>query len=170
MKPHKWAKEIKDLIKRLDYVDGKLYWKHPPKNRLNLLGKEAGSVDSHGYRQIKMGVYGKTTNIFVHHIIWVMFNDDMPEQIDHIDRNRLNNNIENLRAANNTSNQHNASIRKDNKFGCAGIVYRKNLNKFCARINSNKVTYELGYFDYLNDAINAYKTAKEKYHGKTQMA
>lgn len=165
MKPHKWAKEIKNLIERLDYVDGKLFWKIPPKNHPSLLGKEAGSIDSHGYRQIHHS--GK--NIFTHHIVWLMFNDDMPEQIDHIDRNRLNNRIENLRPATNMTNQHNAGIRKDNTSGYTGITFKKETEQWNVRIQTNGKRYNIGTYDDLAGAIDAHNMAKGKYRAETQM-
>lgn len=165
MKQHKWHKEIKALIERLDYVDGKLFWKIPPKNHPSLLGKEAGSIDSHGYKQIHHA--GK--NIFTHHIVWLMFNNDMPEQIDHIDRNRFNNNIENLRPATNTTNQHNTGIRKDNTSGHTGITFKKETNKWNVRIQTNGKRQNIGTYNNLTEAINAYKIAKGKYRAETQM-
>lgn len=92
-----------------------------------------------------------------------MFNDSYPEQLDHIDRNRQNNKIENLRAATNTTNQHNASTRKDNTSGCTG-VHKKN-GKWQARIASFGKRIHLGVFELKQDAINAYKKAKEIHHG-----
>lgn len=87
------------------YENGMLFYKKNPP-RTNLVNKRAGTKSSGNYRQIKIG----KKRFFEHRLIWVLLNGTIPDDlvIDHIDRNRSNNKIENLRAisqANNTLNQ-----------------------------------------------------------------
>ena len=160
-KPHKWAKEIKNILR---YEDGKLYWAKQVSNRIKVKD-EAGSIDSHGYIQIKID--GKPR--LAHQIVWLMFNDKLPEQIDHINRIRTDNRIENLRPATNMSNQHNAGIRKDNTSGHTGITFKKETEQWNVRIQTDGKRYNIGTYDDLAEAIEAHNIAKGKYRAETQM-
>lgn len=161
MKQHKWHKEIKDILR---YENGKLYWIKRKSNRVKI-GDEAGSIDSHGYTQLKID--GKSR--LAHQIIWLMFNDKLPEQLDHINRIRTDNRIENLRPATNMTNQHNAGIRKDNTSGYTGITFKKSTGQWNVRIQTAGERYNIGTYDDLTNAIDAHNIAKGKYRAETQM-
>jgi len=77
--------------------------------------------------------------------------------IDHIDHNRLNNSVENLRITNNSGNQQNNKNTK-------GYTFIKRINKYRAQIMVNGENIHLGYFDNEEDAHNAYLDAKNIYH------
>lgn len=156
------CKIIKRNAERFAYdaTTGKLSWRdnYGPRARK---GNPAGSVDSSGYLQVKLN--GKC--ILVHRIIWYILHKEFPEQIDHKDRNRLNNREDNLRAANNTINQQNASKRKDNTSGQTGVTFRR--GKWIVRIQANKVRVEVGRFSSYETAVAAYLAAKENQHIST---
>ena len=77
--------------------------------------------------------------------------------IDHIDGDKLNNSVENLRITNGNGNQHN---RKNTK----GYTFRKRINKYEASIEVNRKTIYLGYFDTKEEAHNAYLKSKKIHH------
>jgi len=77
--------------------------------------------------------------------------------IDHIDGNKLNNSVENLRITNNSGNQRN---RKNTK----GYYFDKKKNKYRAQIRVNGKTKHLGYFDTKEEAHNAYLKGKKIHH------
>ena len=79
-------------------------------------------VHSKGYRTCSIG----RERPFVHRLVWmVLFGDLMSgEQIDHINGDRADNRPENLRKADNSTNQMNARVRSDNLLGVKG-VYRR---------------------------------------------
>ena len=81
---------LNDIIR---YEDGKLYWKKRKKGVT--LNKQIGYIDKTGYRSVRID--GKLWK--EHKIIWIMFNGEIPDgfQIDHINRQRDDNRIENLR-------------------------------------------------------------------------
>jgi hypothetical protein len=99
-----------DYNEIFEYRDGKLFWKIRPANCIQI-GDEASanSIDTDGYKVL--GFKGKTLK--QHRIIWEMHNGKIPEgmQIDHIDRNRPNNLIENLRLATPSENRRNNDAR-----------------------------------------------------------
>lgn len=89
------------LNKLFDYQDGKLFWKFKNGPR-SIIGKEAGSIDSYGYRQISVdGV-----KHLAHKLVWLWHGFDLEEgkEFDHISRNRLDNRVENLRLLTHTEN------------------------------------------------------------------
>ena len=160
MKPRKHCELIKANIHRLKYDDSAmgLIWVHPRK--FSLVGVRAGSIDSSGHIQIKI----KGTLVFAHQIVWLMFNDDLPDQIDHINRIKTDNRITNLRAANSLINAQNAGMRLDNTSGYPGVTWKN--GKWHSRISCNRKRIHLGCFPNKEDAITAYRTAKETYHAK----
>ena len=138
---------------------GNLYWSDNFSPRARK-GQIVGSFDSDGYRRTTIN--GK--NVSNHRIIWLLHNSTSPEQIDHIDRDVKNNKISNLRASDNTKNQQNASTRVDKKSGQVGVTYKK--DKWIARISASNIRYNLGTYSTFDEAVLAYKQAKDKLHVK----
>jgi hypothetical protein len=88
------------------YSNGELLWK---KNvRSDLIGKPAGCVKAKGYRYV--GLNNK--HYRVHRLIFLMFRGYMPECIDHINDDRLDNRIENLAETTNSKNLLKIPIRR----------------------------------------------------------
>jgi len=148
----------KELVSQIyEYKDGALYWKNCSKKNKN--GKLAGNINSNGYCRVWVNkkLYDS------HRIIFLMFHGYIPENVDHIDGNPLNNKIENLRAATYRQNAQNRKVRKDNELGIKGI--KKNGNKFMVRvqIKTNKRKC-FGSFDNLELAELVAIEARDKYH------
>ena len=113
-------KEIpsQELLKSLfDYSNGRLIWK------VSGRGKKAGSVagfhHTGGYRRISI----ESSYYAEHRVIYSWHHGPCPEEVDHIDRVRDNNKIENLRASNRSSNTHNTGFKPNCKSGCRGVHY-----------------------------------------------
>ena len=88
---------------------------------------------------------------------WDIHDISNDNEIDHIDNNKSNNNIENLRVVNSSENaQNRASVK--------GYSWNKNKNKYEASIEVNKKRHYLGGYDTAEEAREAYLNAKEKYH------
>ncbi len=130
-----------DILKEyFDYVEGNLVWRLN-KGRIKK-GTVAGSPDSKGYIAVKFNqkLYR------LHRLIWMWHGKDLPEQLDHIDRNPKNNRIENLRSATPLTNQWNTS-KSD-----GGVSWHKASNKWRARIKMNKKEVYLGVYADYNEA------------------
>jgi hypothetical protein len=97
-----------------------LRWKKKTCKKINV-GEEAGSLKKEGYYNIMFN--GK--KYLNHRIIYFLIHSYCPECLDHIDNNRQNNNISNIREASRSQNNQNAQIRKDNTTGIKGLYTYK---------------------------------------------
>ncbi|WBK39668.1 hypothetical protein [Xanthomonas phage L522] len=108
-----------DQLLAYDPATGELRWKVARGRHGNACkaGSVAGSVNSRGY--IQVGVHGRLYQ--AHRLAWLLHHGAWPsQQIDHIDRDRTNNRIDNLRECSNSENQQNVGKRSDNKSGVQG--------------------------------------------------
>ena len=90
--------------------------------------------------------------------------DDMV--IDHINHDPLDNRKSNLRACTYQQNMMNHSLRANNSSGTTGVCWYKRTNKWKAEIKINNRTIHLGYYEDMNDAIQARKQAEIDYFGE----
>lgn len=109
-----------DEVRRLfdyDWVTGKLIWKVKPSKNIHKGSVVNGGVKC-GYSKVGInGVRYKT-----HRIVWIWHNGyDSEHFIDHIDKDKLNNSIENLREVNKQCNMRNSSVRLTTKTGIKGV-------------------------------------------------
>ena len=134
---------------------GVLYWVNKPcKNKPE--GIVAGSVNKNGYRYVSC--LGKKYK--VSHIVWEMHNPtdklNKGDQIDHINHNRADDRIENLRKTNNKGNSRNRALLTNNKSGYTGVYWRATIRVDGEHIN-------LGFFCALEEAVAVRKAAEAAY-------
>jgi hypothetical protein len=149
------------LVKeRFDYKDGELFWRNDvSKNRV------AGSFA--GYYHKKLNNYCVSfgrKNFLGHRIIFLWHKGYLPPIIDHKDRNKRNNRIENLREASNSQNSKNTTSRKNSSSKYLGVSFRKAYNKWCAMITIGGKNTFLGNFSTEQDAALAYNKSAEINH------
>lgn len=132
------------------------------KQRPSKIGSIAGTIRSDGYRSICF--FEK--QYFAHRLAWLYMMGIFPaEDIDHIDNNRLNNKWNNLRACNQSQNNQNYKKAKvDNSTQFLGVSYRKESNKYRARIMINGKSISIGDYDTAKKAHEAYLIQKRKLH------
>ena len=106
------------------------------------------------------------TTIQMHRVIWSMAGRPLPRQLDHKDRNGLNNQLGNLRAATPLQNMFNRGPSRRNKCGYKGVCWRPNRHGFEARIMTKDKRKSLGVFGTAKDAAKAYDRAAKKYQGE----
>ena len=109
-----------------------------------------------GYLKVVLTNNGKRHNKNIHKLVADAFllNPENKKCIDHIDNNRQNNNLINLRFATTTQNAQNAKISSKNTSGTKGVYWNKNRNKWRAQIMINGKNINLGSFLKKDDAIN----------------
>lgn len=121
-------------------------------------GTEAGvATDTHGYKAIT--VFNK--RYLVHRLIWAIHYGVWPSgQIDHINGDRSDNRIENLRDVSQSQNQKNAKRRSDNKSGVPGVSWHARYAKWQAAISNDGKRKCLGYFKNLDEAVQIRRAAE----------
>lgn len=164
---------IDELHRKLSYdpISGHFTWKEG-EARNNLAGKRAGTVkkgkNKNGYREIHIA----ERIISEHKLAWYFVYGEWPDQeIDHINHDRSDNRISNLRLVDRSTQNRSACRRKDNTSGITGVYWCKRTGKWLAAINYEKKNYTLGRFDNIEDAAKARQEAQEKFkfsptHGK----
>lgn len=128
-------------------------------------GKNAGkqAFTANGSRGYKVGaVFG--TMYLAHRVIWAIFYGHWPkDQIDHINGDRTDNRIENLRDVSLAENRKNMKIPSHNSSGIIGVHWHRAASKWTAQIKVDGCTKHLGLFEGINEAIAARKAAEVKY-------
>ena len=126
-----------------DYVNGILYWKS---------GKIAGNLHHSGYKRVGY----KRKEYLMHRVVYEMFYGPIPKgmEIDHINRIRDDNRIENLRLATSQQNSFNTSSK--------GYSWGKHANKWIAQIRIEGKKKHLGCFNTKEEAKKAYEDAKKQ--------
>lgn len=135
---------------------GLLSWK--------ISGNRITCVNSEGYVSAKVA----QRQYKAHRIIWDMHNPDdvlsCGEQIDHINHNRSDNRLCNLRKVTVSENHRNTSRAGNNKSGVTGVYWFKRTGKWKVQIKVSGVQIHIGYFDNLDEA-KAARLAAERLYG-----
>lgn len=142
-----------------DATTGILRWKVSTGNRVKA-GEECGSIDSKGRRRVLFR--GKT--YAVHQLVFAMHHGRWSiAQVDHIDGDKLNNRIENLREATNAQNARNRLYK--NRTKPRGVSMHKRDRRYHARIMVDGRSMFLGSFDNAERAAHEYNKAAVALHG-----
>ena len=140
---------LKQLVEAHD--DGTFSWKVGAQNRV--FGTPAfATKDNQGYlKGMCEGVV-----LLAHRVRWVFSYDYWPDKwVDHIDGNKLNNRIENLRLVDGALSNHNRRFK--NSSGYIGVSKSKvdRKGRYIAQIQKDKIHYHLGYYNDPKDAAMA---------------
>lgn len=130
-------------------------------NKYLKAGDILGTINSEGYLLVKV----KGNNFAVHRIIFKMIYGYEPSCIDHINQNKIDNRIENLREATISENQRNTKLRVTNSTGVKGVTYDKKSKKYRARCSFNNKQISLGYFKDITCAKKAVQNFRSTHHG-----
>lgn len=122
----------------------------PKRTQLKIGDVARGLCKSTGYIQIKLN--GK--RYLAHRLAWLyMFGNFPSNDIDHINHNRSDNRIVNLRCVTRQENMQNRTMQNNNVSGFTGVCWHKHSNKWRAYIKIDGKMKELGLFTNLADAI-----------------
>lgn len=151
---------IEQLRKILQYdADTGIFTWTEPRQRTTKIGDVAGSIENTGYISIRIN----NIPYLAHRLAWFYCFEEWPDSyIDHIDRDKTNNALDNLREATAFANSRNRGINKNNTSGYVG-VYKKR-DKWAAEIIIEGVKKYLGAFDTPEQAHLAYSNYNET-HG-----
>lgn len=156
---------VMELFVYSDKHHGLLYRQRNPEKMKKMhreVGSRAGYTHSRGYRHVAVdGVIYKE-----HILIWIYFNGskDSSLQIDHKNKIRDDNRIDNLRIGTGFQNQQNRGRNKNNSSGYKGVHKRE--GKWHVSIMCNRKTYRFGCFDCPKEAAMVYNKEVAKLHGE----
>ena len=150
--------EVENIFSYDPYT-GKIYWKIDTRNTKS--GDEAGYVHRLGYIKIKY----KGRPMQASRLAWVLhYKEDANGVIDHIDGDKTNNTIKNLRVVTSQENNMNSRVRSHNILGIKGV--REKNGRFQARITKDGKLYNLGWFDSAKEARNKRIKAEKEMFGR----
>jgi len=141
-------------------LTGIITWKKRGKNSGVKIGDEAGTLKL-GY--LSIGLLGRQYRS--NRLAFLMYWGYLPKFIDHKDRDKLNNRIDNLRKCTNIKNQQNVGVNKSNTSGYKGVSWNKETNKWLVIIRINKKQTYLGRFTCRHEAARVWNTAARMYQG-----
>ena len=151
------SKEILNTLLRYENETGYLYWKNTGK-LVASCSKDLGNR----YKRIMID----KKHYVLHRIVYQMHYGDLriDEVIDHIDRNKQNNKIQNLRRVDVFINNQNQGNRRNNTSGYKGVSWSKQKQKWRATITVKRHQKTLGFFKSKEEAFECYQKAKQCFH------
>jgi len=177
---HRLSAEDLHLIFDANYETGFLTWK--PRHRDFFKSNRSASIWKAKFEgQIALNanhpdgyktglVFGKA--YLTHRILLAMKLGYWPQFVDHINGNKADNRLCNLREVTKSENGCNLAIPKNNKSGCMGVSWNERDKRWSAYITLNQKRKALGNFTNKQDAIDCRKLAELRYgfhhnHGRT---
>jgi len=142
-----------------DSETGKFHWALDIQNKIGRKtpGKEIGSNNGRGYIQITYNDH----MVMAGRLAWFFVHGEWPKgQIDHINRDRSDNRLENLRVVTQRVNAHNRA----NNQKIPGVRRSRSGKRYIARIVINKKEKHLGSFSTEEEAAAAYQKAFDEVH------
>jgi hypothetical protein len=147
---------LKEMLE-YDPHTGLFKWK-VKKSHIVFPGRPAGCLNKFGYMRI--GIGGKS--YMAHKLAWFYYYGTWPiTDTDHINRERADNRICNLREATRSQNTLNTKTHRNHTSGVRGVDWVKNCQKWMARIQVNGSRQTIGLFRNLDDAIKAREEAEK---------
>lgn len=143
-----------------DAVTGIFHWSV---DRCNIkAGTKTGCLAANGYLYIRLDKKLHSA----HRLAWLHHYGEWPsEQVDHINGDRTDNRISNLRACSNQQNQQNRrKAQSTSSTGVIGVSPGAKAGRYRAVIKKNRKLIALGTFDSIQDASDAYLSAKRSIH------
>lgn len=165
---------IDQLRELLDYDSdaGELLWRPRPREMFTrdrlwmtwntrYAGKRAlNTIDSHGYAHGRL----LDKKHYAHRVILALTNGEWPDEVDHINGDRTDNRLSNLRAVSHQRNMRNRKRATNNTSGVTGVYWSARERAWVAQIGVNGRMRSLGRFANKNDAAAARKSA-DALHG-----
>ena len=163
MKPLPPLEYLKTLFD-VDLTTGKVTWRVHRRSHAGVVrpGVEAGWMLKGGYRYLTVD----QRDIGAHRFVWAVGTGAWPKgHIDHINGIRNDNRFCNLREATQAeNNQNHHGMRSNNTSGVKGVHFDKKRGKWLAQISANRKHVHLGRFDTIEQATEAIRAGRAKYH------
>jgi hypothetical protein len=165
-------------------ITGKLYWRERTYDMISILnmtkagihsfnsrfaGKElSNKPGNNGYLMVGMMLNGAKITELQHRVAWALFHNkwaatDQVTVLDHINRDKTDNRIINLREVSNTDNHYNVDVRANNTSSKTGVSYKKDKKMWQAYYFFQEKQYHLGYFKDFEEAVAKREEWEESY-------
>lgn len=123
------------------------------------------SINKNGYVISRInGIYTRMHRLIIENSIGRSLNTE--EYIDHKNKSKIDNRKSNLRLCSSSINQQNRAVQR-NSTGFKGITWHKKYQKYQVRIKRNYISYHIGYFDSIDEAIKSRELSEKEYHKET---
>ena len=123
-------------------------------------GKPVTTVNAYGYLQVSLN----KERVLAHRVAWLIHHGAWPfGEIDHVNGNKLDNRLENLRDVTSSENHKNMPKASNNTSGALGVSWRKDLGKWSAYIKAGGGKKHLGHFSCFDEAVTARREAENFY-------
>ena len=138
-----------------------LIWENPVGKKLKP-GDLAGSLKKTGYFYLKI----EGLMLLNHRVVWFLETGEQPpEFLDHINGDRQDNRIENLRPATQRDNTYNRKVHSNSSSGIKGVFFNKRVGKWQAQCTADGKQNHLGYYTTPEEAAEAVARFREQHHG-----
>lgn len=153
------ASYVREILS-YDAETGVFTWRKPT-NTATRIGDVAGGTHPDGYRVISIGGLKYSE----HRLAYLWMTGEWPsDDVDHVDGNRANNAWDNLRACTCAENAQNLARPRTNSSGAIGVTWNKSCKKWQSSIRRLGKSHYLGLFDTVEEAAQAYLSAKSALH------
>ncbi len=159
--PELTAEHLRELV-TYDPETGVMRWRAPRSNRLKV-GDKLGGRGGNGYLLAHVG----GLKHYIHRLAWLYVHGAWPVgQVDHVNGDRGDNRISNLRLAAQPQQNANAARRSDNASGYRGVCWHPPTKSWRAYVTLHGRQKHLGYFSTRLEAAAAYRWAAEQHFGE----
>lgn len=155
--------DVKNISDYLDYNSetGIFVWR--VKTKTSNVGDVAGNANWRGY----VSIWIANKRYYAHRLAWAFCNGSWPiGDIDHINEDKSDNRIVNLRVASRSENMFNRGCNKNNTSGMKGVVFCKTTNRWRAQMMVNRKSVNIGRFKTREAAANAYMLKAQEIRGE----
>ena len=142
-----------------DYKDGCLYVKKRYCDKMPV-GSKVGTKNKDGYLQVTI----MKQKHYIHRLVFLYHHGFLPESVDHVNNDKLDNKIQNLREATLGENNHNIGMNKRNTSGSKGVSWHKKNKKWVVTVRNNKKSMYFGSFEDIELAELVAIEARNKHH------
>lgn len=154
------AQKLREIL-HYDPDTGVWTWLQAPAYNV-IIGSQAGHVNTHGYRIITY----RGEKYRSGKLAWLYMTGEWPTQeIDHDDRDKVNDRWSNLFDRSRSENALNRDLQSNNFSGTRGIHFDTGRGKWCVQVKKNNVTRFFGRYDDYDEAVIARDEAAVKLHG-----
>lgn len=154
------AERVRELLD-YDSERGVFLWRVDRTGKAKI-GAVAGALQSHG--AIHIGIDGKV--YLAHRLAWLWTYGEWPSSLDHINGDRSDNRLANLRLATASQNSGNRVVGRRNRSGYRGVSWHKGKQKWIAQISRAGRTKFVGMYETVEDAAAAVEVAGAELFGE----